>query len=38
VAARAPAGWEKKNLQVVLETNLVGTTTSSPKIVDVYFW
>lgn len=38
VAAHAPAGWENKNLQVVLETNLVGTTTSSPKIVDVYFW
>jgi len=26
------------NLQVVLETNVVGTTPSSPKIVDAYFW
>jgi hypothetical protein len=38
VAARAPAGWEKMNLQIVLETNIVGTTPSSPKIVDTYFW
>jgi hypothetical protein len=38
LASRAPAGWAKMNLQVVLETNIVGTTPSSPKIVDVYFW
>lgn len=38
VAARAPVGWEKMNLQVVLETNIIGTTPSSPKIIDVYFW
>ena len=38
LAARAPATWEKMNLQVVLETNVVGTTPSSPKIVDAYFW
>ena len=38
LAGRAPAGWEKMNLQVVLETNIIGTTPSSPKIVEVYFW
>lgn len=38
LASRAPAGWEKMNLQILLETNIVGTTPSSPKIVDVYFW
>ncbi len=38
IARRAPAGWEKMNLQIVLETNLIGTTPSSPKIVDAYFW
>jgi hypothetical protein len=38
LARRAPAGWEKMNLQVVLETNIIGTTPSSAKIVDVYFW
>ena len=38
VARRAPPGWAKMNMQVLLETNLVGTTPSSPRIVDVYFW
>jgi hypothetical protein len=38
LAHRAPSGWEKMNFQVVLETDIVGTTPSSPKIVDVYFW
>ena len=38
VARRAPPGWEKMNLQVVLETNIVGTTPTSPRIVAVYFW
>jgi hypothetical protein len=38
LTTRAPAGWEKMNLQVVLETDVVGTTPSAPKIVDVYFW
>jgi hypothetical protein len=38
LAARAPRGWEKMNFQVLLETNVVGTTPGSPRIVDVYFW
>lgn len=38
VASMAPSGWENMNLQVVLETKIVGTTPSSPKIVAVYFW
>jgi hypothetical protein len=38
LARRAPAGWAKMNLQVVLETSIIGTTPSSPRIVDVYFW
>lgn len=38
LAGRAPAGWKKMNLQVVLESNVVGTTPSSPKIVEAYFW
>lgn len=38
VARRAPVGWDTMNLQVVLETNIVGTTPSSPKILDTYFW
>jgi hypothetical protein len=38
LARRAPADWPKMNLQVVLETSIIGTTPSSPKIIDVYFW
>ena len=38
VARRAPRGWQKMNLQILLEADIVGTTPSSPKIVDVYFW
>jgi hypothetical protein len=38
VARRAPYGWQKMNLQILLEADIVGTTPSSPRIVDVYFW
>ena len=38
VARRAPRGWQKMNLQILLEADIVGTTPSSPKIVDLYFW
>jgi hypothetical protein len=38
LARRAPSGWEKMNLQILLEANVIGTTPGSPKIVDVYFW
>jgi hypothetical protein len=38
LAARAPAGWEKMNLQVVLQTDVIGTTPSRPKIADAFFW
>ena len=38
LVAHAPSGWDKMNLQVVLETKVIRTTTSTPKIDDVYFW
>jgi hypothetical protein len=38
LARRAPKGWEKMNLQVLLEADVVGTTPGSPRIVDAYFW
>lgn len=38
IAAKAPHGWEKMNLQIVLEADIVGTTAGSPRILDVYFW
>lgn len=38
VARHAPSGWQKMNLQILLEADIVGTTPGSPRIVDVYFW
>lgn len=38
IAARAPSGWQQMNLQIVLEADIIGTTASSPRILDVYFW
>ena len=35
---RAPAGWYRKNIQVVLETTLVGGTAGPPKVVATHFW
>lgn len=37
-ASRVPAGWDEMNLQIVLEADLIGTTPSAPRIVDVYVW
>jgi hypothetical protein len=34
----APAGWQKMNLQVVLETAVVGTTPSAPRILATHYW
>ena len=38
IAQHAPAGWQKKNLQIVLETTVVGTTPSPPRVLAVHFW
>jgi len=36
--ARAPAGWQKKNLELVLATEVVKGIASPPEIVATYFW
>jgi hypothetical protein len=38
LARRAPAGWEKKNLQVVIRTEVVRGSPGPPSIVATYFW
>lgn len=38
VAAHAPSGWERMNLQVVLEADVVGITPGTPRILAVYCW
>jgi hypothetical protein len=39
-AARSqlPAGWEKKNVEFVLRTDLVGNTSSAPRVVALKVW
>jgi hypothetical protein len=34
----APAGWQKKNLQMVLHVKVISGAPTSPKVVKTYFW
>jgi hypothetical protein len=34
----APAGWASKNLQVVIETAVVESRPTLPRVMEVYFW
>ena len=34
----APAGWQTKNLQLVLHVKVIGDSPSTPKVVAKYFW
>jgi hypothetical protein len=36
--ANAPAGWYKKNMQVVIQMALVGGTAGPPKVIRSQFW
>ena len=38
LAENAPAGWQKKNLQIVLETTVVGMMPSPPRVLATHFW
>ncbi len=38
LAARAPAGWEKKNLQVVIATDLINGHSGPPRVIAMHFW
>jgi hypothetical protein len=38
VLAGAPAGWESKNLQIVLRSKIVGMTAGAPEVLSTYFW
>jgi hypothetical protein len=35
---RAPKHWDKKNLQVLLATDIVNGNTGPPRIIATYFW
>jgi hypothetical protein len=38
VARVAPKDWERKNLQVVLETKVIAGNSGPPRVVATYFW
>jgi hypothetical protein len=33
-----PAGWETKNLQVVLHMKVIANTPATPEVVATYYW
>jgi hypothetical protein len=37
-AAMAPVGWEKQNVQVVINTKMINGKPSRPTILSTYFW
>jgi hypothetical protein len=37
-ADRAPKGWERKNLQVVISTEVIGGNAGPPRILAMHFW
>jgi hypothetical protein len=38
LAKKAPAGWQRKNLQVVIGTEVINGNVGPPRIVDFHFW
>ena len=37
-ASGAPDGWEKKNIQIVLRTEVINGSSGPPRVVASYFW
>jgi hypothetical protein len=38
LAAKAPKGWERRNLQVVIATELINGNAAPPRILATHFW
>jgi hypothetical protein len=38
LAAKLPRGWENKNLEVVLKTDVIGAKTGPPVLLSTYTW
>jgi hypothetical protein len=36
--AQAPAGWERRNIELVIKTNLVGDDWGEPRLIAAHFW
>ena len=37
-AKAAPSGWEQRNVQIVLATNVIKGTSGPPRVVMTHFW
>ncbi len=37
-AATAPAGWERKNVQIVIKTKVIRGNSGPPVVIDKYLW
>jgi hypothetical protein len=35
---KAPQGWEKLNMQLVIATNVLQKSSGRPRIIESYFW
>jgi hypothetical protein len=38
ILAKLPAGWESKNLQIVLHAKVIGNTPAQPEVVAIHIW
>jgi hypothetical protein len=38
ILKQAPAGWERKNVQIVLRTDVVKGASGPPQVVKTWFW
>lgn len=38
LAAKLPRGWENRNLEVVLKTDVIGTKAGPPILVSAFSW
>jgi hypothetical protein len=38
VAKQAPPGWEGRNLQIVISTNVITGNSAPPQVVATHFW
>lgn len=38
LARQAPAGWEQRNIQIVVATRVIGGNTGPPRVLAAHFW
>jgi len=37
-AAQAPAGWERRNIELVIKSNLVSDDWGEPRLIATHLW